>query len=174
MKNSIKGPGLPAILHDPPDAHAPPGVPAITLVSIDIHLEYKYPPPPKGEFCDLLAYNIDTIMDFGQWHYRPKIENFTVATLTVPAHESGSTNTDHGGNHLGTSSTNQLMHDDHNIESVNSTIDRFLQLLDLGLQKLIISRRSRSAGIRTVGKDTLQNLPQLLPAIFNPGYREVS
>lgn len=113
-------------------------------------------------------------MGFSQWHYQPKIENLAVATLTVSAHESGSTGTDHGGNHLGTSSANGLIYDDHNKESVNSSLDCFLQLLDLGLQKLIISTSSRSARIRIVGKDTLQNLPQLLPAIFNPGYREVS
>lgn len=171
QNNVAKGRTLPAVLQKPPDAHAPLDFPPITLVSIDIHLEYNYPPQSEEKFCDLLAYNIDSITEFGQWHYPPKIEAFEVATLTVSAHVPGSAYSDHRPYDLTASSPVHLMQDTEDNISSSRT---FLELLDLGLQRLITSANSRRPQIRTIGKDTLQSLSRLFPAIFNPGYCEVS
>jgi hypothetical protein len=51
---------------------------------------------------------------------------------------------------------------------------QFLDLFDFGLQRLFLSRTTKNHHIKVVGKNKLQNLSLLAPAIFNPEYREVS
>jgi hypothetical protein len=48
-----------------------------------------------------------------------------------------------------------------------------LRLIDIGLRKLIISPTARDRQIKVAGEDTLKCLSDLVPAVFNPGYREV-
>lgn len=166
-----KGRALPSILQRPSDAHSPHDVPAITLAAIDIYLEYSYTPWLEEGFCDLMTNGLNSITELDQWNYQSKIGTFAVATLTVLGHETESAYSDYAPDRLNKSSqsySTQRMED--NIPSSQS----LLHLLDSGLQRLIISASSRGPQTRIVGKNTLQNLSQLFPAIFNPGYREVS
>lgn len=110
-------------------------------------------------------------MDVDQWHYASKIETVEVATLAVSAHEARPASFGHASNHLNSSSPHLQT---ESSEDTISTSQVFLQLLDTGLQKLIIFPSSGRPQTRAVGKNTLQHLPRLFPAIFNPGYREVS
>lgn len=165
----IKGRPLPAVLRNPPDAHAPPGVSAITLVSVDILLEYDYPPQPTKRFCDLLTLHVEGMMDFHRRDYLPKMEAFAGAAFSVTEREPETIDYECELEHssLTPDSMNMLQH--------SSPSSMWLQLLGLGLQKLITSTSSRRPHVRTFSKeDTLQSLPRLFPAIFNPGYREVS
>lgn len=166
-----KGRVLPAILQNPPNSHPPPDVPAITLASIDIHLEYNYLPQLEERFCDLMGYDLDSVMNLDQWHYRTKTESFAVATLAVSAKEQGPAYLNHAPNDVDASVPG---HRKNEIQDTTSSAQILLQLLDSGLQRLIFSARGRRAQNRTVGKNTIQNLSRLLPAVFNPGYREVS
>lgn len=163
-----KGRSLPPILQKPPDAHPPLGVPAITLGSIDIHLEYSYAPQLEEKFCDLMACDLDSVMNFGQWHCQSKIETFAVATLALSAQEPGS---NYAPTHVDASIPGQQT---DGIQETISSPRNLLQLLDSGLQTFIISASARRSQTWAVGKVTLQNLSRLFPAIFNPGYREVS
>lgn len=170
MNASPKGRTLPAVLQNPPEAHAPPGVSVITLASIDIQLEYEYPSRPTQRFCDLLALHVDSMMDLHQRDY-PKMETFAVAALRMTEREPEAVS--HEPELEQSAETSPTLFETS--EGSTPTSPMWLQLLDLGLQKLTNSARVRSRRIRTFSKeDTLQRLPRLFPAVFNPGYRDVS
>lgn len=168
--SSLRGRALAPVLQNARDGYPPLDVPSITLASLDIHLEYSYPAPLEERFCDLMASNTDPMISVDQWLYASKIETVAVAALTVSAPEARPA-FDHASGHFNPSRPRLQTGSPGNTISVSQTL---LQLLDTGLQKLIISSRSRRPQTRAVGKNTLHNLPRLFPAIFNPGYREVS
>lgn len=60
------------------------------------------------------------------------------------------------------------------VDGFNSFHEEFFRLLELGMQRLIISNTIRDPDIRVSKKATLSSLPDVVPAVFEAGHQEVS
>lgn len=173
--NPTKGRTLPDVLRNPPDAHAPPDVPTISLASIDIYAEYTYPQPEENT-CRMTQYNVGPLSQlqlpfpFAGCYYPVKAKTFEAAARPLSSHEAAMPSAKHC-----------TFLENHALEQhlpshvpVDCTSEIMLRLIDFGLRKLIISPTTKDRQIKVVGENTLKSLSNLAPAVFNPGYREVS
>ncbi|KAJ5569928.1 uncharacterized protein N7459_009358 [Penicillium hispanicum] len=163
-----KGRSLPAAMANAEDAQPPPNIPTIYLAAIDLHLNYNVRPYqtewsidrpcyPTGHHSGEDAGNVS--------HYaNPRIG----ANEFLTANDNSDFST---CSELGKESE---LNDNHSLQAtqaVSQSSIHFFQLLNFGLQRLTFATASKASQIQVIGEDTLQNLSQLAPAIFNPGYR---
>lgn len=173
--NSERGRPLPNVLRNPPNAHAPPDVPAISLAAIDVCAEYGYPHRGQNGCSPTYQHHRQTsqlewIFPRTECRWPMHMDSFEVAGFPLAPHEHG------------TSSVRQnTFFPSHGMESPSSQYDSndnssevMLRLIDFGLRKLIVSPKARDRQIKIVGEDTLKSLSDLAPAVFSQGYREVS
>lgn len=171
---------LPPILQSTPEAHAPPSVPAVCLASIDLHLQYAYCPDmqqPETQIVEQPRYKhkdeTETPLGSYSMEYTHSIGKFAVATFVLSTKQESVLPLDRPFNmdesrHVGPARQKPQ------IETIEQLSLQFLDLFDFGLQKLILPGVIRNHRIKVVGKNKLQNLSILAPAVLNPEYREVS
>ncbi|KAJ5176305.1 uncharacterized protein N7482_002182 [Penicillium canariense] len=175
---SAKNKNVPPILRSPPEAHPPSDVLTSCLASIDIHLEYANQDTTQQvevQFTEELRYTPGTKYElqpelcFASCNYPTaaiSVTAFAVPTieeLLLPFDQPSEINADNGL--FPEKSIRQMKPAGH-------LSLQFLNLFDFGLQKMIISAATRNPQIKVIGKDNLQSLAKLAPAIFNPDYRE--
>lgn len=173
--NPTKGRALPDVLRNPPDAHAPPGAPTISLASIDIYAEYAYLQPELNT-CRMIQYDAEPLSQlqlpfpFAGCYYPVRANTFEVAAISLIPCEPAMPPAKHYS-FLGSHALEQHL-PPH--VPVDCTSEIMLRLIDFGLRKLIVSPTTKDSQIKVVGENTLKSLSTLAPAVFNPGYREVS
>ncbi|KAJ5191034.1 uncharacterized protein N7498_010019 [Penicillium cinerascens] len=171
--NPTKGRALPDVLRHPPDAHAPPDVPTISLASIDVYAEYTFP-HPKENTCRTIQYNVGPLnqlqlpFPFAGCYYPVNAKTFEVAAISLSPVKAAMPSAKHY-TFLENHALGQLL-PPH--VPLDCTSEVMLRLMDLGLRKLIISPTTKDRQIKVVGENTLKSLSNLAPAVFNPGYRE--
>ncbi|KAJ5725782.1 uncharacterized protein N7483_007139 [Penicillium malachiteum] len=155
-----KARNLPAVLQNLPDIPPPQAIPVISLSTIEIFMEYNYLTQTKNSF--------DTSeLIFGSEEEPPSPFQDRLpsqAPYTDPVIALGSTSLN---------DFQELVQNDaicHEYDT-NKFSDSFLDLMDFGLQRLIVSPSLKTSHIQTHG-DSLQNLRELAPAVFNSKYRE--
>lgn len=173
--NIARGRSVPIKLRNPPDAYPPSNIPSASLVSVDIGLEYS---------CQ---------SEHGQRHRSPTVpsENsqISVSTGLQQYSQQGfigtgaeTENPASSGNAFSRSASDHTLYlpSSSNFYSFsqgttnNQLTQDLLQLLDFGLQRLTISASIKDPQIQEFGTNTLQNLSKIAPAVFSPGYRDVS
>ncbi|CEJ59445.1 hypothetical protein PMG11_08070 [Penicillium brasilianum] len=169
---------LPPILQSTPEAHAPPSVPAVCLASIDLHLQYAYCPDmqqPETQIVEQPRYKhkdeTETPLGSCSMEYTHSIGKFAVATFVLSTKQESVLPLDQPFNmdesrHVGPERQKPQ------IETIEQLSLQFLDLFDFGLQRLILPGVIRNHRIKVVGKNKLQNLSVLAPAVLNPEYRE--
>ncbi|KAJ5133923.1 hypothetical protein N7526_005288 [Penicillium atrosanguineum] len=171
--NITKGRALPVVLLNPPDPHVPPCVPTISLATIDIYAEYKYPQGkqnihrrthPHVEHMSQLEW----LFPSAECYYPMHPEKFEEAACSLSSREPGKAfvrqNTLFPNDGVRSPSPQH--------ESIDNLSEAMLRLIDFGLRKLIISSTARDRQIKLGDKNTLVSLSDLAPAVFNPDYRE--
>ncbi|KAJ5304793.1 Asparagine synthase glutamine-hydrolyzing [Penicillium atrosanguineum] len=171
--NITKGRALPVVLLNPPDPHVPPCVPTISLATIDIYAEYKYPQGkqnihrrthPHVEHMSQLEW----LFPSAECYYPMHPEKFEEAACSLSSREPGKAfvrqNTLFPNDGVRSPSPQH--------ESIDNLAEAMLRLIDFGLRKLIISSTARDRQIKLGDKNTLVSLSDLAPAVFNPDYRE--
>lgn len=174
LSNPTKGRALPNVLRNPPDARAPTDVPTISLASIDIRAEYTYP-QQEDNTCKTIQYSKQQLSQL-QWpfllaecHHPVNTETLAVAAISWSSCEPEILSVQHETFFL-EQETEQPLPPHWPTSNISEVM---LRLIDIGLRKLIISPTARDRQIRVAGEDTLKCLSDLVPAVFNPGYREV-
>lgn len=154
---STRGRGLPATMVDPQDVPPPPHIWTMSLAAIDIYLDYSLlslqTEGKINEICSSAGWCSEVEVEVG-------VEPLPYSHAMV-GHESSNYFPELSNGH-----------------SISATLadnqpSSFFQLLSFGLQKLIFAGALKSPQIQISGKDTLQALSKLAPAIFNAGYRDV-
>ncbi|KAJ5703737.1 hypothetical protein N7493_010875 [Penicillium malachiteum] len=151
---------LPAMLQNLPDIPPPQAMPVISLATIEIYMECNYWRRSEDSHRlpgMLFGYEEEPLSSFqdGLPFQAPYIDPMTA---------------------LGSSPLTYFQEpaQNHGMPHQNDT-DQFpeslLDLIDFGLQRLIVSSSFKKSHIQTHG-DSLRNLRQLAPAVFNPKYRE--
>ncbi|KAJ5711605.1 hypothetical protein N7488_005761 [Penicillium malachiteum] len=150
---------LPAVLQNLPDIPPPQAIPVISLAIIEIFMECNYLTGTEESYheSDLL---------FG---YEEPPSSFqdglpSQALYIDPMTALGSNSLVYSQEPV----TNHGMPHQHDIDQFSES---FLDLMDFGLQRLIVSPSFKTSHIQTHG-DSLRNLRELAPATFNPKYRE--
>jgi hypothetical protein len=171
---------LPPILQSSPEAHAPPGVPTACLASIDLHLQYAYCPgmqEPETQIVEPLRYKHrdETELPLGTYsmEYTHSIGKLAVATFVLSTKQESVLPLDQPFKTGGSRHVEPARQKPQN-ETIEQLSLQFLDLFDFGLQKLILPGVIRNHRIKVVGKNKLQNLSVLAPAVLNLEYREVS
>jgi hypothetical protein len=173
--NSARGRPIPNVLRNPPNAHAPPDVPAISLAAIDVCAEYGYPHRGQNGCSPTYQHRRQTsqlewIFPRTECRWPMHMDSFEVAGFPLAPHEHGTSsvrqNTFFPSHGMGSPSSQY--------DSNDNSSEVMLRLIDFGLRKLIVSPKARDRQIKIVGEDTLKSLSDLAPAVFSQGYREVS
>ncbi|KAJ5113405.1 hypothetical protein N7456_001939 [Penicillium angulare] len=146
---------LPVALQDSPEIPPPPDVPTMVLSVIEISLEYDYSFREAYNPPDLTI-DSDRIPQSAKLLFAPQPDLATDPELNrwMP---------------FDTFAEDDCLHWEKNTDY---NIGPHLDLIDLGLQKLIISSAPKIPRVRVLGEDSLQNLHKLAPGIFNRDYRE--
>lgn len=148
---------------NPPDACPPHSVPVATLASIDIRLEYRL------HTKDISQSQGCSDLEIGLLGQEPSIDTsfqvldrMTEAAMLHPTHDEDSTEA------LGPQTA--CVSGDGSAKSW----EELFRLLDLGIQRLVISTSIKDRAIRVSQQDTIKSLADISPAVFNPAYRNVS
>ena len=155
VSRPTKGRSLPATIVNPQVAPPPPNILTISLAAIEIYLEYTTFPPQGEE-------EINEECFFTEWCSEAEVERETLP-------------------YTHTMGWNQASNPPSELKSgfsmpatpADSQPSPFSQLFDFGLQKLIFAGAAQPRQIQIIGKNTLQDLSKLAPAIFSAGYRDV-
>ncbi|KAJ5614340.1 hypothetical protein N7528_007994 [Penicillium herquei] len=150
---------LPAMLQNLPDIPPPQAMPVISLATIEIFIECNYSTRTEESYheSDLL---------FGYEEPPSSLQDGlpSQASYIDPMAALGSNSLVY----FQEPGTNHDMPHQHDTDQFS---DSLLDLMDFGLQKLIVSPSFKTSHIQTHG-DNLRNLRELAPAVFNPKYRE--
>ncbi|KAJ5931504.1 hypothetical protein N7516_005993 [Penicillium verrucosum] len=160
VRNHTTGRTLPSSMTNPPDACPPHSVPVATLASIDIRLEYRL------HTKDISQSQGCSDLEIGLLGQEPSIDtSFQVldrmaeAAMLHPTHDEDSTEA------LGPQTA--CVSGDGSAKSW----EELFRLLDLGIQRLVISTSIKDRAIRVSQQDTIKSLADISPAVFNPAYR---
>ena len=157
---------------NPPDVCPPPDVLSAALASISVSLEYFIHDEHMTQAQDLFNFEFDFLQN--EFPYLTFESNFETSMQpeilsSMPGyiwpetvrHETSSQ-----------SLKSQIPHTPGN--RPDPAHDEFFQLLELGMQRLVISNSIKDPKIRVSKDATLKSLPDIAPAVFNTGHREVS
>ncbi|KAJ6031204.1 hypothetical protein N7540_001936 [Penicillium herquei] len=155
-----KARNLPAVLQNLPEIPPPQAMPVISLATIEIFMKYNYSSQTEESY-----YASDLI--FGCEEEPPS--SFQSGLPPQAPYTDQMTT-------LGSSSLvyfqelvqNQAIPHEYDTDQFSES---FLDLMDFGLQRLIVSPSLKIPHIQAHG-DSLQNLRELAPAVFNTKYRE--
>ncbi|KAJ5938784.1 hypothetical protein N7466_001918 [Penicillium verhagenii] len=153
MPSATKTRFLSVILQNPPDTHAPQGMPVVSLTTVEISLDCGFLFRPEKDPHE----RRNTVNNKNApWFHFLSCPNLA-ADLTLDSY-AGFTNF--------TENNMIPLEDriDHSSRSLHA-------LVDFCLQKLLSSATTKFSGIHVIDNN-LQTLQQLAPAIFNPEYRE--
>ncbi|KAJ5368288.1 uncharacterized protein N7496_008048 [Penicillium cataractarum] len=168
---------LPPILQNPPEAHVPSDVPTACLASIDLHLQYAYcnGVQQEAQIVETLRHKHEDETglpyEFTSMQFTHSTGKFAVASFVLSTMEDSALSFDRPFN-VGRSTYIEPAGQKTIMETIEQIYLQFLELFDFGLQKLILPGLIRNHHIKVVGKNKLQNLSVLAPAVFNPEYRE--
>lgn len=168
---------IPLILRNPPEAHTPSNIPTACLASLDLQLRYGRCNAPQQLEIQALE-TLDGKLKYGTEHpsescsmqYAHSTGKIAVAAFALSTTEDPLPPFDQPLNVDGICNFDPMR---QTTKSEDLSL-QFLDLFNFGLQKLILSGTTRNDHIKVVGKNKLQNLSLLAPAVFNPEYREVS
>lgn len=157
---------------NPPDVCPPPDVLSATLVSINVSLEYCLQDENMIQTQDFVDYgfgisqrNLPDLLTF---------ESSAEATLQPEISSSMPGNIWLDTMHHETLSQSLESHIFHTSGSrPNPSCDDFFQLFELGMRMLVISNPIKDPKTRIFKDATLKCLPDIAPAAFNAGHREV-
>lgn len=148
---------LPAVLQSPPDTQPPPEVPIVSLAAIEISLEcgYLFRPEEQSQVLSI-TYDTETEPRYSAHFFASCPDPLKNLTLDAYVGFTGFAESD---------SISQRHNVDHSCQ-------KFLALVDFGLQKLLSAAAAKCSDIQVI-ENNLQPLRKLAPVIFNPRYREV-
>lgn len=159
---------------NPPDVCPPEGIVTVNLTSVDIFMEFccfhgmqmsrvKRCFDPERNFIEMKPPYIGLGSD----------PEATTAGLTAPypIPKDGWPKELHQ-DLLSQDLRTQMPHT--SVDGSGPSNEEFSQLFELGIQKLIVSNTIKAPTIRVSKENTIKSLPEVAPAIFKAGYREVS
>ncbi|KAF3399964.1 hypothetical protein F1880_008308 [Penicillium rolfsii] len=166
---------IPSILKTPPEAHIPSNVPTACLASIDLRLRYTScdaVQKSEAQTVETLEYKSGdrTGCQNESWsmQYTHSTGRIAVAAFALPSTENLLLPFDQPLNPNESRSLNSTRREPKS----EDLLLHFSELFNFGLRKLLLSGTTRNYHIKVVGKSNLQNLSLLVPAVFDPEYRE--
>ena len=150
------------MMTNPPDACPPPGVSIATLASIDVWLEYRFQGKDIPQSQDPSELEVGLGQGSSAFPGPQRPETMTEIAIL------------------------QAVHDEDLHEAIGSqfscisgggsdpSLEELLRLFDLGIQRLVISNSIKDRTISVSQQATLKSLADISPAVFDPGYRDVS
>ncbi|KAJ5673909.1 hypothetical protein N7462_009348 [Penicillium macrosclerotiorum] len=149
---------VPAILKNPPEPHPPPDLPVLSMSSVDMTLKLT-----QCRCANSLQEGYSA-KHVSRDHIFPQPQTFSTTKYQNP--------TD-GIAGFAATCPNLNCRTQGIMTATNHYSQHYCQLVAFGLQRLIFSGKVKTPQV-VVEEDTLQSLSGLVPAIFNPSYREVS
>jgi hypothetical protein len=172
LHNRKRRGNLPIVMANPPDV-CPPDVLSATLASIDVSLAYCLHHEHTTQAQDSSYSEFDHFQrEFPHLSIDPNLKA-TVQPETsslMPGHSIWLDTILHGTSFQPLES--QIPHTPGN--GLDPSSDEYFRLFELGMQRLVISNSIKDPKIQVSKDATLKSLPDIAPAIFNSGHREVS
>lgn len=163
IRNHTTGRTLPSSMTNPPDACPPPGVPVASLASIDVWLEYRFQAKDKSQAQNCSKLEVSLLGQEPSVVASPQVlERMAEAVILQPMHDEGSSED------LG-SQTACISGD-----GSDPSCEGLFRLFDLGIQRLILSNSIKDPTICVSQHATTRSFADIFPAVFDPGYRDVS
>lgn len=167
---------LPAAMKNPPDAHAPMGTTTVTLAAIDISLQYGM----AEEMCHQQVFQVAPLKEplnqawYTPCHYPTGAREPADTNIYLDNKDVGCFLTGHFGLFSPDAGPYSISGYEDAGGSQPSSLQSMFHLLESALQRLIFSTGTKYPHVKIVGENRLQSLSKLAPAVFSPGYREVS
>lgn len=161
-RNHTTGRTLPGSMTNPPDARPPPGVPVATLASIDVRLEYRFQAKDVSQAEDCSVLEVSLLGQGTSVVSSPHVlEEMVETKILLPMHDENSY-----------AAVRQQTVRISGKRSPSS--EELFRLFDLGIQRLIISNSIKDPTVSVSQKSTIKSFADIFPAVFDPGYRDVS